>query len=83
VAQNPSAGWVTILSLIPFFTPTLMMMRISFLPPPAWQLAASYAIMVASVIVMGWLAAKIFRVGILMYGKRPTLPELVRWVRHR
>lgn len=83
VAQNPSAGWVTILSLIPFFTPTLMMMRISFLPPPAWQLAASYVIMVTSVIIMGWLAAKIFRVGILMYGKRPTLPELVRWVRHR
>jgi len=83
VAQNPSAGWVTVLSLIPFFTPTLMMMRISFLPPPTWQLVASYIIMAVSVAVMGWLAAKIFRVGILMYGKRPTLPELVRWVRHR
>lgn len=83
VAQNPSAGWVIILSLIPFFTPTLMMMRISFLPPPAWQLVASYIIMAASVTAMGWLSAKIFRVGILMYGKRPTLPELVRWVRYR
>ncbi len=83
VAQNPSAGWVTILSLIPFFTPTLMIMRISFLPPPSWQLLASYAIMFGSVTLMGWLAAKIFRVGILMYGKRPTLPELVRWVRYR
>lgn len=83
VAQNPAAKWVTILSLIPFFTPTLMMMRISFLPPPAWQLAASYVIMGISVAVMGALAAKIFRVGILMYGKRPTLPELVRWVRYK
>ncbi|MGH8003587.1 MAG: ABC transporter permease [Limisphaerales bacterium] len=83
VAQNPNAGWITVLSLIPFFTPTLMVMRISYLPPSWPELAASYVIMVLSILALGWLAAKIFRVGILMYGKRPTLPELVRWVRHR
>ncbi|MGE5692734.1 MAG: ABC transporter permease [Candidatus Zixiibacteriota bacterium] len=83
VAQNPNASWITVLSLIPFFTPTLMVMRISYLPPSWPELAASYVIMVLSILAMGWLAAKIFRVGILMYGKRPTLPELVRWVRYR
>ncbi len=83
VAQNPNAGWITILSLIPFFTPTLMVMRISYLPPSWPELAASYVIMILSILAMGALAAKIFRVGILMYGKRPTLPELVRWVRYR
>ncbi|MCI0597204.1 MAG: ABC transporter permease, partial [candidate division Zixibacteria bacterium] len=83
VAQNPNAGWITILSLIPFFTPTLMIMRISYLPPSWPELAASYVIMFLSILAMGALAAKIFRVGILMYGKRPTLPELVRWVRYK
>ncbi|MCI0330320.1 MAG: ABC transporter permease [candidate division Zixibacteria bacterium] len=83
VAQNPNAGWITVLSLIPFFTPTLMVMRISYLPPSWPELAASYAIMFFSILAMGWLAAKIYRVGILMYGKRPTLPELARWVRYR
>jgi len=83
VAEKSNADWVTTLSLVPFFTPTLMMMRISFSPPPWSQLFASYAIMILTIMAMGWLAAKIFRVGILMYGKRPTLPELVRWVRYK
>ncbi len=83
VAEKSNADWVTTLSLIPFFTPTLMMMRISFSPPPWSQLFASYAIMILTIMAMGWLAAKIFRVGILMYGKRPTLPEMLRWVRYK
>jgi ABC-2 type transport system permease protein len=70
-----------VLSLIPFFTPILMLMRITLSPPPAWQLALSVILLIGSILVMAAVAARIFRVGILMYGKRPSLPEILRWVR--
>jgi ABC-2 type transport system permease protein len=50
-------------------------------PPPAWQLALCVLIMLATIAGVIWAAARVYRVGILMYGKRPTLPEILRWVR--
>jgi ABC-2 type transport system permease protein len=50
--------------------------------PPAWQLLLGYALTVSAVVFMVWVCAKIYRVGILMYGKKPTLKELVHWVRY-
>lgn len=82
VMENPSGTAATILSLIPFFGPSLMFMRIALEAAPAWQIALSIALMVATIIGVVWLAAKIYRVGVLMYGKRPTIPELVRWLRY-
>ena len=70
------------LSLIPFLTPLLMFLRIIVLTPPWWQIGLSLALLGASILAVLWLAARIYRVGILMYGKKPTFPELVRWVRH-
>lgn len=82
VMENPTGTAATILSLVPFFAPTLMFIRIVEEAAPAWQIALSMALMVATIIGAVWLAAKIYRVGVLMYGKRPTIPELVKWLRY-
>ncbi len=81
VMQNPDGSFATIFSMIPFFAPILMFMRINILMPPAWQIALSVAILVASIYGSGLLAAKIFRIGILMYGKRPDVREILKWLR--
>lgn len=82
VMENPTGTAATILSLIPFFSPSLMFLRITLDAAPGWQIALSIGLMVATIIGAVWLAAKIYRVGVLMYGKRPTIPELVRWLRY-
>ena len=80
--ENPNGVAVTILSLIPFFGPSLMFLRIAIGAAPAWQIAASIVLLVVTIVAVTWIAAKIYRVGVLMYGKRPTLPELARWLRY-
>jgi len=80
--ENPNGVAVTILSLIPFFGPSLMFLRIALGSAPAWQIAASIILLVVTIIAVTWVAARIYRVGVLMYGKRPTLPELARWLRY-
>jgi ABC-2 type transport system permease protein len=81
VMGSPDSRLSVVLSLIPFLTPLLMFLRISVLTPPAWQIALSVALMLASIALLTWLGGRVYRVGILMYGKRPTFPELVRWAR--
>ena len=82
VIKNPSGSTSVILSLIPFFAPIIMFMRICVLMPPAWQVALSIGLLGLTVVAMVWLAAKIYRIGILMYGKRPSLPEIVKWIKY-
>ena len=82
VLANPNGPLAVTLSMIPFFAPTLMMLRIAVINPPLWQVLLSMAIMVVTIIGAVWLAAKIYRVGILMYGKRPSIAELGRWLRY-
>jgi ABC-2 type transport system permease protein len=82
VMANPNGPLAVTLSMIPFFAPTLMMLRIAVINPPLWQVLLSMAIMVVTIIGAVWLAAKIYRVGILMYGKRPSIAELGRWLRY-
>jgi ABC-2 type transport system permease protein len=82
VMENPSGTTTTILSLIPFFGPSLMFLRIAMGAAPAWQIALSIALLVGTIIATIWVAAKIYRVGVLMYGKRPTIPELARWLKY-
>ena len=81
VARQPDGGLAVALSLIPFFAPITMFMRINLLMPPAYQIALSLALLAIAIVLIVRLVARVFRVGILMYGKRPTLPEIVRWVR--
>ncbi|MCA9728427.1 MAG: ABC transporter permease [Candidatus Eisenbacteria bacterium] len=80
--RDPNGTVTTVLSLIPLFAPILMMVRITVLTPPAWQILLCVALLIASVAGSMWLSARIFRVGLLMYGKRPDLPELLKWVRY-
>ncbi len=82
VMRNPNGTAAIVLSLIPFFTPVIMFLRISLQMPPWWQIALSIVLLVATILGVVWVAAKIYRVGVLMYGKRPTIPELVRWLRY-
>lgn len=82
VLNDPSSRLAVILSEIPFFGPVLMPLRVSLQTPPLWQLALSVAFLLISIMIVVVGSAKIYRVGILMYGKRPTLPELVRWLRY-
>jgi ABC-2 type transport system permease protein len=76
--NSPLAFWV---SMIPFFSPITMLVRIVSQTPPFWQIALSLLIGFATVVLLIWLAARIYRIGMLMYGKRATIPEVVRWVR--
>ena len=83
-AQNPD-GWPAVaLSVFPPTAPMVMMLRIAVRPGlPLFQIAASILLLAVSVPTALWAAAKIFRTGILMYGKPPTLRELLRWVRYK
>ncbi len=82
VVTNPSSALSVILSLVPFMTPLIMYLRISILMPPIWQIGLSIALMLASIYVVLWIASRIYRVGILMYGKKPNLPEILRWLKY-
>ena len=80
--QNPGSMAATVLSLIPFFAPVVMFMRINVLMPPLWEVIACFVLLLLTIFFSMKLSARIFRVGILMYGKRPTLREIVTWVRY-
>jgi len=82
IMQAPDSPVSVVLSLIPFFTPLLMFLRIAILTPPMWQIALSVVLTGLTIAGVLWMAARIYRVGILMYGKRPTFPEILRWVRY-
>jgi len=76
--NNPVLVWV---SMIPFLTPSMMILRLSVLSPPVWELITAMLILVGSSAGMVWVAAKVFRIGILLTGKRPSLREVFRWIR--
>jgi ABC-2 type transport system permease protein len=82
ILSNPGAWPVVLLSLFPPCTPIVMCLRMAAMAVPAWQLALSLVLMVLSIYGMVWVATRIYRVGILMYGKRPTLPEMLRWLKY-
>lgn len=82
VIQHPNAPLSFWLSIIPFFAPILMLVRILIEQPPMWQIVLSIGLMLATIYGLVALSARIYRVGILMYGKRPTLPELRRWLKY-
>ena len=82
VVRSPDSVLSVGLSLFPFATPVLMFLRITISPPSGWQVAVSIVLTALTVAVVIWGSSRVYRVGILMYGKRPTFPEIVRWVRH-
>ncbi len=82
VIQHPNSALAFWLSMVPFFAPILMLLRIVIEQPPLWQILLCLAIIVATIYGLLSLASRIYRVGILMYGKRPSWPELQRWLRY-
>jgi len=80
LVTNPDSTLVVVLSLFPLTSPLVMFVRVLVSSPPVWQLVLCIALLVAAVAGTAILAAKIFRVGILMTGKRPTLKEVLHWV---
>ena len=81
VIENPHGTVATIFSMIPLTSPIVMLMRIPF-GVPWWQIAISLMLLIATINLIIWLAAKIYRVGILMYGKKTTYKELFKWMRY-
>ncbi|MBZ5640025.1 MAG: ABC transporter permease [Acidobacteriia bacterium] len=79
--NNPDSTVAVVVSMIPIFTPMVMYMRISVLTPPLWQILLSIVLMLGAIWLLFKGTAKIFRIGVLMYGKRPTVPEILRWAR--
>ncbi len=79
--QNPDSMLIKVLSFIPLLTPAFMILRIPIQMPALWEVLTTIGLLIVSSILMMWVAGKIFRTAILVYGKRPTIPELIRWIR--
>lgn len=82
VVNDPNGTMSVWMSMIPFTSPMVMHARIPF-GIPAWQIWVSAAILFASFVAMAWIAGKIYRIGIFMYGKKPSIADLVRWARYK
>jgi len=84
ISDNPNSTFATVLSFIPPITPFAMILRVTSAESvPLWQLLSTTVVGFAGVVGMIWMAARVFRVGVLMYGKPPTPGELLKWVRYR
>lgn len=80
--RSPDSPLAVGMSMFPTVTPFIMMMRLAIPPgPPLWQVLLSVAIVLATTMLLVWAAGRIFRIGILMQGKAPTLPEVLKWIR--
>ena len=81
-AENPDGPLAFWCSMIPFTSPIVMMVRVPF-DVPVWQLGLSLGLLVLTIVGTIWLSAKIYRVGILMYGKKPTVKEIIKWIKYK
>lgn len=82
VMRDPSSPLSVILSMIPLFSPTLMLLRVVVISPPIWEIVLSVLFLLVTIIIAIWFAAKVYRVRILLYGKRPTLAQIGRWLKY-
>ena len=82
IAANPNSQLALWLSIVPFTSPMVMMTRIPF-GIPSWEIILSLIVLYASFLGMVWFAAKIYRVGIFMHGKKPTIKELIQWAKYK
>ena len=81
IADNPDAPVSVALSLVPFFSPILMVVRAAATEVPFWQMGLALVLLALGFLGTIWVASRIYRVGILMYGKKATFRDLARWVR--
>lgn len=80
--KHPDADLSVILSIVPFFAPQVMFMRVILTSPPALQIVVSIVVNLGTITILTWLASRIYRIGILHYGKRPSASEIFRWLKH-
>jgi ABC-2 type transport system permease protein len=81
IIMNPDSNMAVGFSMAPVWGPMTMFVRTLVSEPPLWHIAVSILVSMATIFVFFWVTGKIFRVGILSYGKRPTIPELWRWLK--
>jgi ABC-2 type transport system permease protein len=81
IIMSPDAPFAVMFSLSPVFGPITMFVRTTVTEPPVWHILVSVVVSLATILGFFWITAKIFRIGILSYGKRPTLPELWKWIK--
>jgi len=81
VMNEPHGTLATVFSMIPFTSPIVMLMRIPF-GVPWWQIVISLTLLIGTFLLMVWFAAKIYRIGILMYGKKPTYKDIYKWLKY-
>jgi ABC-2 type transport system permease protein len=80
--NNPGSPWAMGASLFPFTAPFTMVPRMGLMMPPMWQIVLSIVLLIACIWAVLWFSSRLYRIGILMYGKRATLPEIMRWLRY-
>ncbi len=82
VLETPTSTGSAVLSWIPFFTPVLFLARYVLDAVAVWEIPFVFTVQILSIVLVAWIGGRIYRVGLLMTGKRPNLPELIRWIRH-
>jgi ABC-2 type transport system permease protein len=82
IINDSNSFWSVAASFFPPCAPIIMFLRMASQTPPAWQFAVSIGLMILSIWATLWFSSRLYRVGILMYGKRATLPEILRWLRY-
>jgi ABC-2 type transport system permease protein len=83
VAQDPDSSFSVITSIIPFFSPMLMPVRVAMTDVPTWEYFSAIALMTGTFIGLIWVSSRIYRVGILMYGKKASFKEMAKWIRYQ
>lgn len=83
IIESPNATVSVIMSIIPLFSPILMVLRIAITAVPLWEILTAFVLLVGTFVGMIWLAGRVYRVGILSYGKTPSLREIARWATYR
>jgi ABC-2 type transport system permease protein len=78
LSGNTSATWFKVMSLIPFWTPTVMLMRVGVGDAAPWEIALSIVLLIATILICAWGSARIYRFGVLMYGQKPSLGQIVQ-----
>lgn len=81
VIRDPNSSLSFWVSILPFFAPMTMPVRILAATPPWWEIALSISINTLAILFLVWIASRVYRIGMLMYGKRATIPEIWRWLR--
>ena len=80
--RAPDSTMARVVSLIPFCSPLLMNLRTSLTYVAPWEIALSIVLMSLTIVGIVWVSSRVYRVGILMYGKKPNLPEILRWLKY-